>query len=363
MGKLVLYNLRYVDTGDAPPQKQPPRRMPFVVRQEVAKQLKQMQKAGVVQPSCSPWFSPVVVVRKWDGSNRFCVDYRGLNAVTKADTFPLPRIDDLLDQLSKARYFSTLDLASGFWQIQVEPKSREKTAFATPHGLFEFRVMPFGLTNTPATFQRLTQKVLEGLNPEDGNGFVTAYIDDILVYSRTLEGYLDHLQKVIARLRSTNLRLKPLKCEFVQAKVEYLGHIITPSRLKTSPRLTSAVLEFPRPSNVHEVQTFLGMSSYYRQFICNFAKIDQPLHNLMCKGASFEWSTECEEAFKSLKEQLATPPVLAFLSFDVDFTLETDASIQGLGAILSQPQPDGKFHPVAYASRALNKAEKKYSIT
>lgn len=187
-----------IDTGDAPPRRQPPRRMPFVVRQEVAKQLKQMQKAGDVQPSCSPWSSPVVMVRKRDGSNRFCVDYRGLNAVTKADTFPLPRIDDLLDQLSKARYFSILDLASGFWQIQVEPKSREKTAFTTPHGLFEFRVMPFGLTNAPAVFQRLIQKVLGGLNPEDGNGFVTAYIDDILVYSRTLEDHLSHLQKVIA---------------------------------------------------------------------------------------------------------------------------------------------------------------------
>ena len=217
--------------------------MPFVVRQEVAKQLKQMQKAGVVQPSCSPWSSPVVMVRKRDGSNRFCVDYRGLNAVTKANTFPLPCTDDLLDQLSKALYFSMLDLASGFWQIQVEPKSREKAAFPTPHGLFEFRVMPFGLTNAPAAFQRLIQEVLEGLNPEDGNGFVTAYIDDILIYSRTLEGYLDHLKKVIARLRSTNLRLKPSKCKFVQAEVEYLGHVITPSRLKTIPCLTSAVLD------------------------------------------------------------------------------------------------------------------------
>ena len=167
--------------------------------------------------------------------------------------------------------------------------------------------------------------MLEGLNPEDGNRFVTAYIDDILAYSRTLEGHLDHLQKVITHLCSANLRLKPSKCKFVQAQVEYLGHIITPSRLKTSPRLTSAVLEFPRPSNVHEVRRYLGMSSYYRRFICNFAKIAQSLHNLTCKGASFEWSAKCEEAFKLLKEQLATPLVLAFPSFDVDFTLETDA--------------------------------------
>ena len=164
------------------------------------------------------------------------------------------------------------------------------------------------------------------MNPEDGNSFVTAYIDNILVYSRTLEEHLDYLQKVIARLRSTNLRLKPSKCEFVQAKVEYLGHVITPSGLQTTPHLTSAVLAFPRPSNVHEVQRFLGMSSCYRKFICNFVKIAQPLHCLTCKGAPFEWCTEYEKVFKSLKEQLATPPVLAFQSFDVDFTLETDVS-------------------------------------
>ena len=155
------------------------------------------------------------------------VDYKGINAVTKADTFPLPCIDDLIDQLMEAHYFSTLDLASGFWQIQVEPKSREKTASATPHGLFEFRVMPFGLTNAPAVFQRLIQKVLEGLNPEDGTGFVTAYIQNILVYSRTLEEHLDHLQKVIACLHSANLKLKPSKCEFVRPEVEYLGHILS----------------------------------------------------------------------------------------------------------------------------------------
>ena len=152
--------------------------------------------------------------------------------------------------------------------------------------------MPFGLTNALAAFQNLIQKVLEDLNPEDGNGFVIAYIDDILAYSCTLEGHLDHLQEVIARLCSANLRLKPSNCEFVQAEVEYLGHVIIPSGLKTSPRLTSAVLDFPQPINVHEVRRFLGISSYYRWFICNFAKIAQPLHNLTCKGASFEWSTE-----------------------------------------------------------------------
>ena len=165
-----------IDTGNACPKKQPARRMPFAVRQEVATQLKKMQKNGVIQPSKSPWASPVVLVRKRDGSHRFCVDYRGLNAVTKADTFPLPRIEDLLDQLGNSKYFSTLDLASGFWQIRVHPQSQEKTAFVTPQGLFEFRVMPFGLTNAPGVFQRLMEQVLRGINPESGPDFVSAYI-------------------------------------------------------------------------------------------------------------------------------------------------------------------------------------------
>ena len=212
-------------------------------------------------------------------------------------------------------------------------------------------------------FQRLIQKVLEGLNPDDGTGFVAAYIDDILVYSQTLEEHLDHLRRVIARLRSANLKLKPSKCNFIRPEVEYLGHVITAGGLKTNPRLTNAVLEFPRPSSVHDVRRFLGMSSYYRRFIRNFSKIAQPLHSLTQKGTHFEWTAECDEAFKSLKERLATPPVLAFPSFDDDFTLETDASVLGLGVILSQTKADGRLHPVAYASRALNKSEKNYSIT
>ena len=166
-----------IETAGAAPKKQPARRMPFAVRSEVAKQLRDMQAAGVVQPSSSPWASPVVMVRKRDGTHRFCVDYRELNAVTKADTFPLPRIDDLLDQLGEARYFSTLDLAAGYWQIRMHPDSAEKTAFITPQGLYQFQVMPFGLTNAPSVFQRLMERVLAGLNPENGPDFVAVYID------------------------------------------------------------------------------------------------------------------------------------------------------------------------------------------
>ena len=189
-----------IDTGDVMPKHQPVRRTHFAARQEIATQLKQMQDQNVIYPSDSPWASPVVLVRKKDGSLRFCIDYRGLNSVTKSDTFPLPRIDDLLDQLGKAKYFSTLDLAAGYWQVQLHPDSRAKSAFVTHQGLYEFRVMPFGLKNAPAVFQRLMQQVLMGLNPDTAHDFVAIYLDDILVFSETFEAHLLHLRRVLEQL-------------------------------------------------------------------------------------------------------------------------------------------------------------------
>ena len=178
-----------------------------------------MQAAGVIEPSISPLSIPVVMVSKKDGTHRFCVDYRQLNAVTKADTYPLPCVDDLLDQLGRCQFFSTLDLASGYWQIRVSPTSQEKTAFVTPQGLYEFKVMPFGLTNAPAVFQRLMQRLLAGLNPASGPDFVAVYINDALVFSQTLEEHLDHLRAVIQRLSEAGLKLKPSKCCFVRQEV------------------------------------------------------------------------------------------------------------------------------------------------
>ena len=212
-----------IDTGTAAPKRQVVRRTPFAARQEIARQLKLMQDQGIIYPSHSPWASPVVLVKKKDGTLRFCVDYRQLNSVTKSDTFPLPRIDDLLDQLGKAQYFSTLDLASGYWQVQVHPLSREKTAFVTHQGLYEFAVMPFGLKNAPALFQRLMQRVLMGLNPTDGHDFVSVYLDDVLVFSETFDDHLEHLALVQQRFASVGLKLKPSKCHFICESVEYFG--------------------------------------------------------------------------------------------------------------------------------------------
>ena len=352
-----------IHTGNEAPRRVAARRMPFAVRQEVARQLSSMQEAGVIEPSNSPWSSPVVMVRKKDGSLRFCVDYRELNKVTRKDTFPLPRVDDLLDQIGQSKYFTTLHLASGYWQIRVAPSSREKTAFVTPHGLFQFRVMPFGLTNAPAVFQRLMQSVLMGLNPVDGNQFVSVYIDDVLVYSRTLPEHLEHLQLVIQRIQQAGLKLKPSKCSFVREEVEFLGHVLTPEGLKTNPRIVEAVKEYRQPQNVKKIRQFLGLSSYYRRFIKNFAALAQPLTALTRNNVEFKWTAECQGAFDRLKQCMTTTPVLCYPSFDTPFVLETDASIRGIGAILSQVQSDGQYHPVAFASRSLTAAERNYGIT
>eukprot|EP00731_Ephydatia_muelleri_P000008 Em0001g8a len=352
-----------IDTGTTQPRKSPLRRMPLAVRAEVARQVEKMQEMGVVTPSSSPWSSPVVLVRKKDGAHRFCVDYRGLNEVTKADGFPLPRVDDLLDQLGLSRYFSTLDLAAGFWQIRMHPDSKEKTAFATPQGLFEFQVMPFGLMNSPAVFQRLMQQVLAGLNPAEGPEFVSVYIDDILIFSANLEDHIGHLKLVLERITQANLKLKPSKCHFIRKEVEYLGHVITPEGLRTNQKLVQAVQEFPTPKDLSRVRQYLGMCSYYRRFIPHFATIAKPLHILTRKGAEFEWTAQCEDAFQTLKTKLLCAPVLAYPDMTKPFVLETDASGSGVGAVLSQSQDDGTFHPVAYASRSLTRPESNYGIT
>ena len=310
-----------IDTGDSPPKQQRPRRIPFALREEVAKQIKNMQETGVIQPSNSPWASPVVLVRKKDGSHRFCVDYREVNAVTKKDKFPLPRVDDLLDQLGEAQYFSTLDLASGYWQIRVHPESQLKPAFVTHQGLHEFRVMPFGLTNAPSVFQRLMQRVLMNLNPDQGPDFVSVYIDDILVFSRTLSEHTEHLKEILQRLIEVGLKLKPTKCHFIRQEVNFLGHVITPQGLKTSQHHIDAITEFPVLQSVTEVRQFMGLASYYRRFVKNFAQIAQPLHALTRQGATYNWSESCQEAFDELRKRLTEAPILVYPSFNREFIL------------------------------------------
>lgn len=349
-----------IDVGDNRPIKQQPYRTPAIHRDKISQMVSEMKEQGIVKPSISPWASPVVLVPKKDGKLRFCVDYRRLNAITKKDVYPLPRIDDILDKLGKAKYFSTLDLCSGYWQVELDENSRQKTAFTTHNGLFEFVRMPFGLCNAPATFQRLMQAVLAGLEWD----ICFDYIDDILIASRTFEDHLRHLRQVFDRLRQAGLRLKPKKCSLLREEVLYLGHVVSYEGVRPDPEKVEKMKHYPVPTDVSKVRQFLGLASYYRKFIQNFSKIAHPLHELTKKNVQFHWSAECESAFSHLKECLVTAPVLSYPCFGPgqEFVLETDASGVGLGAVLAQEQ-DGQIHPIAYASRTLDSHEKNYGIS
>ena len=285
--------------------------MPFALRDQVDQLVGEMLTQDVIVPSASPWASPVVLVRKKDGGVRFCVDYRKLNSITKLDEFPLPRIDDTLDLLSGAKYFTTLDLASGYWQVPMEQSSQEKTAFTTHCRLYEFKKMPFGLVNAPATFQRLMEAVLSGL----ARGVCQVYLDDVLVFWKTLEEHNRHLELMFERIRKAGLRLKPKKCRIAQLSVEYLGHIVSAAGIETDPKKVEAVAQYPTPTDLKSLCSFLGLTSYYRRFVPGFLKIASPLYALTKKDVSFVWGPECQRAFQQLKGLLRTSPVLRFPDF------------------------------------------------
>ena len=347
-----------IDTGDQPPIRQRPYRVSHQQRTIIEEHVTDMLNRGIIQPSVSPWASPVVLVKKKDNTDRFCVDFRRLNAVTRKDSYPLPRIDDALDALNGTRYFSTMDLMSGYWQVEMDPESREHTAFTTYGGLYEFLVMPFGLTNAPSTYQRLMECVLRNLTYK----ICLIYLDDILVYSKTFSDHLLHLRQVFERLRAANLKLKPSKCRFACHRVHYLGHVVSAAGIAPDEDKIEAVRDFPRPHNVKTTRSFLGLANYYRRFVKDFAKIAAPLNNLLRKQQKFVWTDSCDIAFQTLKEALISAPILAFPDFTAIFYLYTDASTDGLGATLGQLQ-NGKEVVIAYAGRDLNPAERNYSTT
>ena len=251
-----------------------------------------------------------------------------------------------------------MDFMSGYWQIEMDAESREKTAFVTHAGLFEFDVMPFGLSNAPSCFQRLMECVLRGLNWK----IALIYLDEVLVYSRTFEDLLQHLRLVFDRFREAGLKLKPKKCHFGQTKVKYLGHVISKEGIRPDPEKISAIKEYPAPRSVKEVRAFLGLANYYRKFVKDFAKIAVPLHDLTKKGLKFHWVEGCQSAFEKLKQALTQAPVPAYPDFTVEFTLPTDASDEGLGYVLGQVQNNREV-VIGYTGRKLLPAEKNYSVT
>lgn len=350
---------------DQTPISQPYRRIPPNQYKEVREHIAELLRKGVIRESSSSYASPIVLVRKTDGSLRLCVDYRKLNLKTRRDAFPLPRIDESLDALCGAKFFSTIDLASGYHQVAVKKDDRPKTAFTTPFGLYEYMRMPFGLCNAPATFQRLMQATMSDLAFQ----IVLIYLDDLLVFSSTFQDHLVRLETVLSRLRDTGLKIKVEKCHFLQPEVKFLGHQVSCKGISTDPDKIHAVKAWPVPRNVKELRSFLGFCSYYRRFIQGFSQIAGPLHDVVnacfkvsgrtCAESLFiqHWGPKCLKAFESLKEMLTGAPTLGYADFTLPFLVETDASNLGLGAILYQVQ-EGRRKVIAYASRRLRGAER-----
>ena len=318
-----------------------------------------MLSSGIIRPSNSPWASPVVMVKKKDGSLRFCVDFRQLNAATVKDAHPIPRIDDLLDALHGARWFPTLDLKSGYWQVPIQERDKKKTAFRTSSGhLFEFNQVHFGLCNAPTTFSRLMDCVLTGLHWET----CLFYLDNIIVFAATWEEHLARLRQVFECLKHAKLKLSADKCAFAAREISYLGHRVTEEGLLLNPSLLAVIREISPPQNATEVRSFLGLAGYYRRYVKNFAAIARPLHALTRKDVVFHWSSDCQDAFNCLKTLLTTSPITAFPDFSLPFRLYTGASTTGLGAILAQVR-EGKECIICCASCSLNQAEKAYPAT
>ena len=351
----------HIDTGDARPIRQRFYRQSPHVNAEMNRQMEEMLSSGIIEESDSLLQSPVVMVKKKNGQLRFAVDYRKLNAVTKQFTFPLPRLEDVFDTIgtSQAKLFSTLDLASGFWQIPMDKDTKHKSAFVTPTGVYQWKRMPFGLVNAPASFQALMTQVLRGLNWKT----CLVYVDDILVFSNSFKEHLQHLEQIFCRLTSAGLTLKPSKCSFALSSVKYLGHVLTKDGIQVDVSKTDAVRSFPVPRNQKELRSFLGLCNYYRKFVKGYSKITNPLTSLLCKDVAYKWTEECQSAFDKLKTALTTSPVLAYPDHSKPFTLTTDASGSAIGYILGQADSNGKERVIAYGGRSLNKHERKYPVS
>ncbi|UYV78594.1 hypothetical protein LAZ67_16002094, partial [Cordylochernes scorpioides] len=347
-----------IDTEDAKPIKHKPYRVSAKERDIIKEQIDEMLTEGIIRPSSSPWSFPVILVKKRDGKYRFCVDYRKLNNVTVKDVYPIPRIDEVMDTLQGSTHFSAKYLRSGYWQVEVEERDKEKTAFTTAHGLYEFNVMPFGLCNAPATFERNMENMLGNLRWQ----ICLCFLDDVIIYSPDFPTHLKRLEAVFRCFRESNLRLNDKKCRFAFEELEILGYITSKHGIKPAEHNIKAVRNFPRPKKVKEVQSFLGMCSYYRKFIKDFSKIADPLTNLIKKSVSFTWTERQEEAFQTLKTALLSPPILGHINPNAPTYVHTDASNIGIGATLVQ-DIGGEEKVISYLSRTLSKAEQNYSTT
>jgi hypothetical protein len=325
----------------------------------VKKEVNDMMKMGVIEPSVSPYNSPVVLVRKKDGSIRFCIDYRKLNKELEFDSEPIPDVAAIFAKLQKARYLSKIDMTKGYWQIKVKESDRPKLAFSTPGGQFQWTSLPFGLKTSGAIFTRMMRKLLEPLERDD----VEHFIDDVIIASETWEQHIEAVDAVLGRLEEVGLTAKPSKCYLGYSELDYLGHQVGEGMIMPDEDKIQKIRDANRPVTKKEVRAFLGLVGFYRRFVSNYAEISAPLTDLTKKGLpeKVRWDDKCESAFIKLKESLITKPVLLLPDTRKPFVLRTDASDIAVGAVLLQDQGQG-LQPVAYASKKLNKAERNYSV-
>lgn len=344
---------------DSPPIKQRYYPVSHVVQQHIDSELQKMIDLGIVEESRSPWSSPILLVRKKEGGYRFCVDYRKLNKVTKPDAYPLHFVSAILDNLKGAKYLSSIDIKSAYWQIPMKESSKEYTAFTIPNrGLYQFKRVPFGLKNAPAAWQRFIDRVIG----PDLEPYAFVYLDDIIIISDSFEKHMEILEKIFSRLFDAGLTVNKEKCKFCRSELRYLGYVVDKFGLRVDPEKVEAILRIPRPSCVKEVRSFIGMASWYRRFIPDFSARINPLCQLLRKNSKWNWNSECEASFHSVKEYLISAPLLQCPDFSLPFIVQTDASNYGLGAVLSQESDQGE-RVICYLSRSLTKQERAYSTT
>lgn len=349
---VVMHDIELTDTK---PVKQHPYRMHPAKVKILEEEVKEMLKLGVIERSHSDYSSPVVMIPKPDNTQRVCIDFRKLNALTKPDSFPIPRVDELIDRVSNSVYLTKIDLRKGYYQCPLTDRARPLTAFVTPFGLYQFRMMPFGLRNAPATFQRLMATVTEGMTN------CACYIDDLCLYNNDWKSHIQNLREILTRLRSAGLTINLPKCEFGKARITYLGHTVGQGQVLPKEANVKAISNFDRPKSKREVKRFLGMTGFYRKFVQNFSTVAAPLTNLLKKNEKMVWSVRCQEAFEKLKAVLKNSPVLKAPDFEQPFCITTDASDIGAGSVLMQKDDSEVECPVAYFSRKFSPCQKNYS--
>jgi len=344
-----------VDVGDNRPIKQHPYRVSPQKRDIIRKEVEYMLNNKIIQPCDSQWASPCLLVPKPDKSARFCTDYRFVNKITKTDSYPLPRVDDLIDQIGEARFVSKFDLLKGYWQIPLTARARDISSFVTPDGLYQYLVTPFGMKNSGCTFQRFMNQVVSELP------HTKVYVDDIIIYTNTWEEHVSAILALFSRLTEHNLTVNLVKSEFAKATVQFLGHMVGQGQISPVMAKVEAINSFPVPDNKKALMRYLGMCGYYRKFCKNFSEVITPLTGLLKKGIGYRWTENCQTAFDNVKSLLTNAPVLMAPDFQKPFKLYCDASDVGVGAVLTQEASDGLEHPISYYSKKLDKAQKNYA--